>query len=60
MNETGDKHIRQFNHEAIVAHINNCGAKDLRTALVELPLKKLELLHPDGLNLRLSCDALGH
>ncbi len=59
MDKARDKRIWQLDYQAVIADIDNCGAKNLRITLIELALKKLKLLHPDPFDLGIGCDALG-
>ena len=59
MDKARDKSVWQFHHQPVIADIDNRGAKNLRVALVELPLKKFELLHLRGVDLRIGCGSFG-
>ena len=60
VDEPGYKSIGQFDHQAVIADIDNRCAENLRVALVELTLEKLEFLHADRLDFGIGCGALGH
>src|SRR6266700_2388826 len=60
MDKARDKSVWQFHHQPVIADIDNRGPKNLRIALVELPLKKFELLHLRGVDLRIGCGSFGH
>jgi hypothetical protein len=59
MDKARDKGIWQLDYQAVIADIDNCGAKNLRITLIELALKKLKLLHPDRFDLGIGCSAFG-
>src|SRR4030095_5052829 len=56
---TGHERVRKLNHQPVIANVHDCGPEHLRISLVELFLKKLELLEPDRFDLSVSRVAFG-
>src|SRR5216683_2552616 len=58
MDESRRQNIRELDHQPVVANIDHVRAKNLWVPRFELPLKELQRLHPDRLDLGLCGRAL--
>src|ERR1700719_2756816 len=58
MDESCRQNIRELDHQSVVANIDHIRAKNLWVARFQLPLKELQRLHSDRLDLGLCGRAL--
>src|SRR4029077_305633 len=58
MDESRRQNIRELDHQSVVANIDHVRAKNLWVARFQLPLKELQRLHSDRLDLGLCGRAL--